>query len=346
MSKKRGQRSVIKPQNHMSAPAESMLDAMVDGREYHSIVGKNFKADLASELNRALGEISAIRNRPIACYVANMVNSKLTVSSAISDEDEMPFSEMLINAGASKEIDIVLITPGGSGQQVAKFVDKLRPRFDNLAFILPSAAMSAGTILVTSGDEIIMTSKSYIGPIDPQVLRRDGRGYVPAQAILTLIKRIQDDGQQMLDKGLQPIWSDLQILNQIDPNEIGFALSSSDYSVGLVKQFLVDYKFKTWDKTETNGNAVSREMKISRANEIARLLCDHSRWLSHSMGITREVAWNEIKLKITKSEDIPGLDRAVSRLSALLQYIFENTPLYKIYAMGDYMVFRQDPSLI
>jgi len=50
--------------------------------------------------------------------------------------------------------------------------------------------MSAGTIFAMSGDEIVMTNSSYIGPVDPQVPNKDGV-YVPAQAILTLINKFQ-----------------------------------------------------------------------------------------------------------------------------------------------------------
>ena len=69
---------------------------------------------------------------------------------------------------ATTELDIVLVTPGGLANQVSKFVNKLRPRFDNVSFIIPNMCMSAGTIFAMSGDEIIMNPSSHIGPIDPQ----------------------------------------------------------------------------------------------------------------------------------------------------------------------------------
>lgn len=347
MSKRKQSHRVInqKPQ-HQQPIYESMLDEMIDEKEYQSIIGKQFKIDFSTELSRALDDISKIRGRPVACLVSNMINHKITVNTGISEEDDLPFGEMLNNASASNSLDIVLITPGGSGQQVAKFVDKLRPRFENVSFILPAAAMSAGTMLVTSGDEIIMTANSYIGPTDPQVLSKDGRKYLPIQAIITLIQRIQNEGQRLLEQGQQPAWADLRILDQIDPNEIGFALTSSEYSVNMVKQFLHQYKFKTWTHRASTGEPVTNEMKLTRADEIARTLCDHNKWLSHSMGISRELAWDRVQLKITHSEQIAGLDRAIRRLNALLQWVFENTAIYKIYALGDYMVYRYDQSLM
>jgi hypothetical protein len=56
--------------------------------------------------------------------------------------------------------------------------------------------MSAGTILVMSGDEILMDYHSCLGPIDPQV-ERDGR-LIPALSYLSqyedLIEKSQSGG--------------------------------------------------------------------------------------------------------------------------------------------------------
>ena len=103
------------------------------------------------------------------------------MSTSIDNNDDLPFAEMISTIPSElKNIDVILVTPGGSAQQVAKFVDKLRPRFDDVAFILPYMAMSAGTIFAMSGNDIIMGKNSYIGPTDPQVPNKDGF-YVPAQ---------------------------------------------------------------------------------------------------------------------------------------------------------------------
>ena len=233
---------IPKPQQRIPVtvqPTNSLLDKMVDGREFESLL--QFKAvniDLAGEIRRAIGEIQNIRNRPLICYLANVVNSNIKASISIDNNDDLPFLEMIDSVPKEiKEIDIMLVTPGGSGQQVAKFVDKLRPRFDKISFIIPNMAMSAGTILVMSGDEIIMNSSSYIGPIDPQIPNKDGF-YMPAQAILTLIDEIQKRGDTLLKRGQNPLWTDLQILKQIDGKEIGNAMNASQYSVELVENFL------------------------------------------------------------------------------------------------------------
>ncbi|HEY4786062.1 MAG TPA: hypothetical protein VIH57_08430 [Bacteroidales bacterium] len=327
-------------------PVNSLLDKMVDGREFESLLPyKAVNIDFASEIRRSLKEIESIRKKPVICYLSNIVNSNIKASTSIDYNDDLPFSEMLSSIPSSiKEIDIILVTPGGSAEQVAKFVDKLRPRFDSVSFILPNMAMSAGTIFVMSGNEIIMDSRAYIGPIDPQIPNKDGF-YVPAQAILTLIEDIQNRGDDLLKKGQNPLWTDLQILHQMDSKDIGNALNASKYSIELVESYLYNYKFKTWTH-HSNGNIVTDTEKQTRAHDIAMLLCNHGLWKTHRRGITREVAWQNCRLKIIHPETITGLDRTIRRFWALLYWVFENTPVYKIFISENYSIFRHDISLI
>lgn len=325
----------------------SLLDNMVDGKEFESLSKlKGLTLNLKSEIERALKDISTLRGgRPIVAYMANVVNPNIKAIKSIEYGDDLPFSELINTVPADKkEVDVILVTPGGSGTQVAKFVDKLRPRFDEVSFIIPNIAMSAGTIFAMSGDEIIMTNSSYIGPIDPQVPNKDGM-YVPAQSILTLIEEIKTKGEASLRSGRQPDWTDLQILRQIDPKEIGSAMNASDYSVELVTNYLNSYKFKTWQK-HSNGAVVTEEERLAKAKEIAENLCRHSLWKSHGRGITRESAWDVCKLKITHSESIDGLDRAIKRFWALTYWIFENTPIYKTFVSENYHLLRTDRNLL
>lgn len=333
-----------------SKPAQpittSLLDKMEDGREFESLLKfKNIQVDFAIEIRKSLLEISSIRNKPIICYISNSVNSRIKASTSIDQNDDLPFAEMLSTIPHDiKEIDIILVTPGGSAQQVSKFVDKLRTRFNKVSFILIDKAMSAGTIFALSGDEIIMNSNGIIGPIDPQVPNKDGF-FFPAQAILTLIEEIQQRGEKLLKTGQNPLWTDLQILRQLDPKEIGNAINASKYSIELVENYLYSYKFKNW-KDRSNGTPVTDEYKKTRAKEIAEDLCNHSKWKTHSRGITREIAWQICKIKIIHSESIPNLDRSLRRLWALIYWIFENSTTYKIYISEKYSIFRHDTSLI
>ena len=320
--------------------SRSLLDVMIDGNEYESLLRHQFlEVDLIKEIKRSIAEITGIRGRPLICYVSNVVSNRGGGSTGIDSSDDLPFNEMIRSLPPdTNEVDIVVVTPGGAAQQVAKFVNALRPRFKTVGFLVLSQAMSAGTIFVMSGDEIVMTDQSNIGPIDPQVLNKSGF-FVPAQAILTLIEEMRVKGEEQLKKGLQPSWTDIQLLRNIDPKEIGHAMTASNYSIKLVKEYLYNYKFKTWER-HSDGRPVTDEEKEIRANEIASLLCDHSKWNNHGHAITRESAWEVCKLKIKKAEEIEGLDRAMRRMWALFYWIFENTPILKFFISQEYSVYK------
>lgn len=198
----------------------------------------------------------------------------------------------------------------------------------------------AGTIFAMSGDDIIMTGSSYIGPIDPQVRNKDG-AMVPAQSILTLLEDIRERGKQAI-ANKQPIdWADVQILNRMDHKELGSAVNASDYSIDLVQNFLQKYKLKNWTEHESTGDPVSEEERKDAAIKIAKQFCNHKFWKSHARGITRDTAWAECKLKIISSEDIEGLDSAIRKYWAAVYFLFEKGGLVKMYLSKDYSLFRQ-----
>lgn len=332
------------PMRPTKPKATSLLDVMQDGREYTSLLDVDPSGvNMRDELRRAISAIETIRNRPLVVYAGNTISSKITdVPVSIVLADDLPFSEMVAQVASDKKaIDVLLVTPGGIAQQVAQFVNMLRPRFDDVAFVLPQVAMSAGTILALSGDEIWMDDRANLGPIDPQVPGREGR-LLPAQALLSLIEIIRQRGEERLKNGLNPAWTDQLLLRHMDAKEIGDAHSYSQYSIQLAASFLEQYKFKSWT-THKNGLPVTVQERKDCALVVAKKLCDHDQWRTHSHRISREVAWNELQLKIRHLEDVTGLQRAVRRFWALMYYMFDSGPLAKVFISQDYSLFRQQP---
>jgi ClpP class serine protease len=74
----------------------------------------------------------------------------------------------------------ILETNGGFAEVTRRISDALRHHYQSVDFLIPSHAMSAGTILAMSGDSIWMNYYSVLGPIDPQVPSQDGRRLIPA----------------------------------------------------------------------------------------------------------------------------------------------------------------------
>ena len=317
----------------------SPLDVMKDGHEFESLLSFNFSnVDILAEIRRSIGEVEAARGKRSLCYIANVVNGP--IGNSIDGTDDLPFREMVASVPPSvKEIDVILVTPGGLANQVVNFVNTLRPRFNKVNFILLDMAMSAGSIFIMSGDEIVMSSRSKFGPIDPQVPNKEGR-FVPAQSILLAINDIKERGQEALKNGEQPDWTDIQLLKNIDIREVGAALGASNYSIQITKEFLEKYKFATWAIHSHTQKPVTPQDKADRAEWVANILCNHSKWKSHGHFIDRVAADKECKIKVTHSETIRGLDKAMRRMWALFYWIFENTPMLKILVSNEYCIIR------
>jgi len=90
------------------------------------------------------------------------------LDQVITETDADDLSEILQGV-ESKEVDILLHTPGGLVDAVEKFISVLRLLEIRYRVIIPSLAKSGGTLISLSGEQILMGVNSELGPIDPQM---------------------------------------------------------------------------------------------------------------------------------------------------------------------------------
>ena len=186
---------------------------------------------------------------------------------------------------------ILLDTPGGSVEVVEKMANIIRKHYQNVSFIVPYQAMSAGTILTMSGDSIYMSYHSVLGPIDPQIYKN--KEFVPALSYLYQFEDLIKKSKK------EPLTTpELILLEKLDLGELHTFKEARDLSIELLQKWLSKYKFKDWIKTESLKKNVSEKMKTNRAKEIAEKLSDNKRWHSHSRGINRRTLQDELNLKI------------------------------------------------
>lgn len=316
------------------AQVRPLLEAMQDGQEYASIVSvvPPENTNLIDEVKRAVRDIEAVRQRPCLCYVGNVVNGKS--DSGVITKDDLPFAEMVkaVPAGTDK-VDVLLATQGGSGPQVARFVNALRARFEEVDFLIPSYCMSAGTLFALSGDRIWMNPQACLGPIDPQVPNAAGR-FVPAQALLLLVAELQKQGEEGQKKGTGVPWTTIRIIDTIDKKDLGDAMSATTYSRDLAVQFLMNYKFKNWTTRRTSMQPVTDEYRHKRAVDIANALASHERWKNHGHALSRDTLQDQIQLEINHPAE--DLERAMRRIWALCYWLFDKTPIQKMLVSADY----------
>ncbi|MGI9229297.1 MAG: SDH family Clp fold serine proteinase [Gammaproteobacteria bacterium] len=281
----------------------------------------NFE-QLSKLRKKQLQIISKLRKRDVLVYAAD--HNKAQAPISISYEDLVPLNDQISNL-KQDDLDFIIETPGGIGEIAESIIRTLRERFGNLGVIIPGSAMSAGTIIAMSGDEILMhRHQSSLGPIDAQLLQ-NGKQF-SAHAFLEGIEKIKTEAKK---DGLNHAY--IPILQVISPGEIEHARNAQDFSHDVVTECLMKYKFRDWNTHSSSGKPVTEQDKVERAQQIAKVLCDHGRWKTHGRRI-RLSDLESMRLKVTDySRDMPELCEAIERYYALLHITFSRTDIYKIY---------------
>jgi ClpP class serine protease len=156
-------------------------------------------------------------------------------------------------------IDLILHTPGGlvlASEQIACALKRHRGK---VTVFIPHYAMSGGTLIALSADEIVMDPNAVLGPVDPQLGSPQGGSY-PAASIL-------------------------KALEEPNPNRDDQTLILGDIARKAINQV---YK--------TVYNLIKDKMPEEKAKELAKTLSE-GRW-THDYPITYEEA-KELGLPVT-----------------------------------------------
>jgi hypothetical protein len=233
-----------------------------------------------------------------------------------------------------REVDVYIETPGGSGEAAEEIVRFLHNNFETVSFLVSGEAKSAGTIIVLSGDEILMTQTGSLGPIDAQM--QIGRSTISAYDYTEWVETKRKEAEE---KGkLNPF--DATMVAQITPGELGSVSNALEFAKELVIDWLIKYKFKKWTQTETKKIPVTEDMKRKRAEEIAGELINHSKWRLHGRSI-KIGDLEKIGLKIKRVEDDPKLAEIVYRIQTVCRLLFDSSTTFKIFATADDKMFKQ-----
>ena len=232
-------------------------------------------------------------------------------------------------------IAIILDTVGGVVEVVERMVTIIRHHYDEVDFLIPDRAMSAGTVFVMAGNRIFMNYFSCLGPIDPQIVK-DGK-FVPAMSYLNQYQRLYEKA----NAGLLNT-AEMMLLNTFDAGELYQFEQARLLSQDLLTEWLSTYKFRNWDIHSSTGNPVTPEEKRQRAEEIANVLGDYERWRSHGRAISRDTLVSDpIRLKIEKIEDNPGLpyelNHYIERLEHYMQRFRRELLVHTQYRLVDRM---------
>ena len=261
--------------------------------------------ELEAELLKLISQYNKERNSYLFVYSAAI--GKPIPEVSLIQADYFIIHDLLKDKKNIQNVDMYLETPGGSGETAEEIVRFLHDNFQVVSFVVSGEAKSAGTIMVMSGDEILITETGSLGPIDAQM--KIGRSIISAYDYMEWVNEKRDEADKQ--GKLNPF--DATMVAQITPGELGSVFHSLKYAEDLVVEWLTKYKFKNWTVTETQQKPVTEEMKRKRAEEIAGELTKHSKWRSHGRSIKiRDL--EDIGIKITKVDDYPKLSNFSCRI--------------------------------
>lgn len=227
---------------------------------------------------------------------------------------------------------VMLTTEGGYLEPVQRMVAVLRQHYQIVDFVIPNHAYSAGTVFALSGDAIYMDYYSRLGPIDPQIKSSQGR----TVSALGYIEKYNDLIERATNGDITPAEIQLLIMG-FDQAELYSYEQARDSSVAALEEWLVKYKFKNWDQTETRGLQVTDEMKKERAKKIGYDLNDTERWHSHGYGLSMDVLKSDLDVFIDDFGKDQKKSSAIKAYHELLSdYMEKRRAGGVIHVVGDY----------
>ena len=296
-------------------------------------ISKRWKVkQFEDELIRLIKAYNKIRDSYLFVYVSAF--EKPIPEKILLHEDYYTIHDLLTNKDDQDKLDFFLETPGGMGEVAEEIVRFIHDEFATVSFVISGQAKSAGTIMALSGDEIFMTSTGSLGPIDAQI--RIGRSTNSSYDYIQWVEAKQEQAKKTGQ--LNPF--DATMIAQITPGELNGVINTHGYAQDLVIDWLVKYKFKNWNFTETKRKPVTEDIKQKRAEEIAKELTNRTRWRTHGRSIKIDDLLS-LGLIVNRVEDNPKLADVVFRIHAVCRLIFDMSNSFKIFATADDKIFRK-----
>lgn len=257
---------------------------------------------------RYINKLSDLRGRNVICYYSGWLQGRQGPEVSISDNDMDGLMNAMSGLDRNRGLDLILHTPGGALGAAEAIVEYLRDCFpDDVCAIVPQIAMSAGTMIACSCNEVLMGRQSSLGPTDPQL------NGLPASGIIDEFKRAK---QEVTDNpSTLGIWA--QIVQKYHPTLLGECENALEASEGIVRRWLRDYMFR--------GDADAE----AKANEVAKVLCDHKSSAMHSRHFSHR-RLEEIGMKVTLIEGDNDLQDAVLSVHHAFMTTMQRYPVSKI----------------
>lgn len=309
----------------------------IKGRNYYEHYTKNrVNIDLRKELKKLIQEYNKVTHRNLFIYYGMPIPVPNAEISMCRNDYEAIYH--MLRTDVNRNIDILIATPGGSGDAAKEIGNFLQKKYKTINIIIAGEAKSAGTILAMCGDTISMTETGCLGPIDAQIPNFKG-GYYSAY---DYVKWVEDKKQEVNERILsetQPLLNpvDQIIIAQINHGELEKAKNALEFGKEIVVEWLRERKFKHWIETETNKTIVTSNMRQHRAKEIAEILSNHEKWRDHGRSIKAHELSDKLKIDILKDGD--DVTELIYKIHTVCQIMSMFDMIFKIIGNHDVLLF-------
>lgn len=227
--------------------------------EINSIIAKTSPSAYDTVRYKYLKELFNYTGRNIIAYYSGWLTKPNAQNADINDTDIQGFMNSLNGMDFHKGLDLILHTPGGSPTASESIVNYLRSKFNDIRVIIPHLAMSAGTMISCSANEIVMGLHSSLGPVDPQL------NGVPAYNIINEYENAKKD----LLSNPQNINYWRLILEKYPPTIVKIASDSIKLSDELLKKWLSNYMFADMSDEQKSivVNTISSNLNENNASK-------------------------------------------------------------------------------
>lgn len=270
-----------------------------------------------------LDKLHQLTGRNIIAYYSGFLQKPGIGSTSITDDDKNGFMAAIHTLDRSKGLDLILHTPGGDLAATESIVDYIRKMFGNdVRAIVPQIAMSAGTMIACSCNQILMGKQSSLGPIDPQF------GGIPAYGVLSEFNRAIEEVKK--DPTTIPIWQ--VIVSKYHPTFIGECQNAIDWAADIVTEWLA------------TNMLVNEADPRNAASHIVTKLSDHDGTKTHARHIPVEEL-SQIGLHIIELEKEQELQDLVLTVHHTYMHTFSQASCARIIEnhIGNAVIYNFTP---
>jgi hypothetical protein len=278
--------------------------------EFAAVADDQKASWLMVKMNDALANVADLRDRNVLLWGSAFLQKPQVPAQTImiTNEDLNGLMSTIYQMAFDKGLTLMLHTPGGDPNAANSTVQYLRSKFPYVEVIVPTLAMSAGTMISLSCDRVIMGRQSQLGPIDPQ-FTINGRG-VSAQAVVEQFNQAKTE--ILTDQRAAHAWA--PILTSLGPALLQEAQNALAYSESMVSGWLSTYM---WPGDQAKGEAIAKHFN------------DHTTHKSHGRRINRDEA-RTVGVTVDDLEDSQPLQEAVLTAYHLMTIFFEQSPCVRM----------------